>query len=157
MFRFTLIKTKNFKRNTKMKYIIIFFLLTSTTVFSQSKIDSVLIYSSSFDFYMGEDTYDYSILKFPKEVDPIKITNSDTLALIASHFSKLIFKDSTKRIPVFFIVEVYKGNEKSVLAFSDKKLISFDGVLYKKNKRFYELCISLIEERYNKLAPIEEL
>ena len=138
-----------------MKFSIIFFLLIGTTTFAQSKIDSVLIYSSSFGFYMGEDSYDYSVAKFPKEVDPIKITNSDTLSLIDSHFSKLIFKDSTKRIPVFFLVEVYRGKEKSVLAFSDKKLISFEGVLYEKNKLFYELCIGLIEQKYNRVEVVE--
>ncbi len=128
----------------------------STTISAQSKVDCVLIYSSSFSFYMGEDPHDYSLLKYPKEEDPIKITNIDTLTLIDTYFSTLVFKDSTKRIPVFFIVEIYKGNEKSVLAFSDKKLISFDGVLYKKNKLFYEFCISLIEEKYNRVEPTED-
>lgn len=138
-----------------VNFKIIIFLLISSTAFTQSKIDSVLVYSSSLDFYMGIDPFSYTVLKYPREVDPIVIKNMDTLSMIDLTLSKLEKRDSTKAFFVYFLTEIYRGKEKEILVFNDKKQISYKGVKYKKDKHFYDFFIGVIENKYNTIMPIE--
>ncbi len=98
---------------------------------------------------MGVDPFTYSVAKFPKEENPLVLKNRDTLSMLDLALSKLISKDSTKSFSVYFLAEVYTETGKEILAFNDKKRISYKGITYKRNKWLYDFFIGLIENQYN--------
>ena len=132
-----------------LNFKIILFLFLSFSCYSQAKIDSIFIYSSSIDYYMGVDPFSYSVARFPKEENPLVLKNRDTLSMLDLALSKLISKDSTKSFSVYFLAEVYTETGKELLAFNDKKRISYKGITYKRNKWLYDFFIGLIENQYN--------
>ena len=132
-----------------LNFKIILFLFLSCSCYSQAKIDSIFIYSSSIDYYMGVDPFSYSVARFPKEENPLVLKNRDTLSMLDLALSKLISKDSTKSFSVYFLAEVYTETGKEILAFNDKKRISYEGITYKRNKWLYDFFIRLIENQYN--------
>jgi len=132
-----------------LNFKIILFLFISASCYAQAKIDSIFIYSSSIHYYMGVDPFSYSIARFPKEESPLVLKNVDTLSMLDSALSKLIAKDSTKSFSVYFLVEVYAETGKEILAFTDKKRITYKGITYKRNKWLYDFFIGLIENQYN--------
>ena len=132
-----------------LNFKIILFLFISSSFYAQAKIDSVFIYSSSIDYYMGVDPFTYSVARFPKEDKPLILKNIDTLLMLDLALSKLIEKDSTKSFSVYFLAEVYRVTGKEILAFNDKKRTSYKGITYKRNKWLYDFCIGLIENQYN--------
>ena len=132
-----------------LNFKIILFLFISASCYAQAKIDSIFIYSSSIDYYMGVDPFSYSVARFPKEENPLVLKNRDTLSMLDLALSKLISKDSTKSFSVYFLAEVYTETGKEILAFNDKKRISYKGITYKRNKWLYDFFIRLIEIQYN--------
>jgi hypothetical protein len=125
------------------------FLFISSSCYAQAQIDSIFIYSSSIDYYMGVDPFSYSVARFPKEENPLVLKNRDTLSMLDLALSKLISKDSTKSFSVYFLAEVYTETGKEILAFTDKKRITYKGITYKRNKWLYDFFIRLIEIQYN--------
>ncbi len=132
-----------------LNFKIILFLFISASCYAQAKIDSIFIYSSSIDYYMGVDPFSYSVARFPKEENPLVLKNRDTLSMLDLALSKLISKDSTKSFSVYFLAEVYTETGKEILAFTDKKRITYKGITYKRNKWLYDFFIRLIEIQYN--------
>lgn len=132
-----------------LNFKIVLFLFISSSCYAQAQIDSIFIYSSSIDYYMGVDPFSYSVARFPKEENPLVLKNRDTLSMLDLALSKLISKDSTKSFSVYFLAEVYTETGKEILAFTDKKRITYKGITYKRNKWLYDFFIRLIEIQYN--------
>ena len=133
-----------------MKFSLILFLVLSSYGFSQSKIDSIFVYSSSLEFYLGKDPYEYTLLRFPREKTPLIVR--DSLKFIELALNDTLYINSTKKGYVYFILEVFSDNKMTTYFFDDKKYLYFDNKKYKKMKDLYEYIIENIELEYNRTA-----
>lgn len=137
-----------------MKYILFIFLFYGFPLFSQLKIDSVRVYSSSLDFYLGRDPYEYILKKFKREREPLVLR--DSIAFIENQLLDTVALPSPKKAYVYFIFEVYSGSEMKTYFFDDKRFLYFNDRKYKKMKVLYNYFIERIEENYNKNAILVE-
>ena len=132
-----------------MKLISLLFLFSVSTSFSQTKIDSVKIYSSSLDFYLGNDPYEYTLPRFKREENPLII--SDSLDIIEVGLKDTIVVISQKKSYVYFIVEMYSNGAMKTFYFDDNKYLYFENRKYKKMKKLYAFFIGVIEKEYNRI------